>query len=243
MSHKPEPTLMAGNGRPGFEMPSHRVWPLTAVVLPIAAALMFAGCYNPDLSRVRYTCDPSNPFCPDGLKCVSGICGGVEMPTPSDMATASGDMSTPAARPACARGTEAELSARMSACAATLNGEYTDALCRPGWRLCAENDPAAKDPPGFFVANVRGLQVASPPLDPNKLQPDWTHGTKYQETTRYLFGRGSGNYVEPSAVAVHGFGAAMECSPGATYVRCPWQWGDDRDAPLIVALGWLCCNY
>ena len=212
----------------------------------LLTTLALAGCYNPDLSRVRYTCDPANPFCPDGQKCVSGICGGTETTPTTDAGTPAADMSTPAAKPpACARGVEVELSPRMFGCTATINpGDYTDALCRLGWRLCTDNDSAAKEPPAFYIANVRGLQVAPAPVNGAKFQVGWTHGTRYQETTRYIYGRGGGNYVEKPGVLAGGFEKVMQCQPGGvTYLSCGWNWGDERDTAQITTIGWLCCNF
>jgi hypothetical protein len=47
--------------------------------------LSLASCYSPDLTKVRYTCDPANPFCPDGLSCVERCCGGPPCQTAMSM--------------------------------------------------------------------------------------------------------------------------------------------------------------
>ncbi len=45
--------------------------------LSVALVLLGSGlasCYGPDLSRVRYLCDPAVPRCPDGQACLDGVC-------------------------------------------------------------------------------------------------------------------------------------------------------------------------
>ena len=37
-------------------------------------ALLLRGRVQPDLSAVRYSCDEANPYCPDGLDCIGGVC-------------------------------------------------------------------------------------------------------------------------------------------------------------------------
>ncbi|MBL9004914.1 MAG: hypothetical protein JNJ46_11755 [Myxococcales bacterium] len=58
--------------------------------LGLALVALSASCYSPDLSGVKYACDEVNPYCPDGLECISGVCSkpgtGTEPPPmqPSD---------------------------------------------------------------------------------------------------------------------------------------------------------------
>lgn len=45
------------------------LWFLGAVAVGVAVS-----CYNPDLAGVHYSCDEANPYCPDGLDCIAGVC-------------------------------------------------------------------------------------------------------------------------------------------------------------------------
>jgi hypothetical protein len=44
------------------------------LALGTLALLFGVSCYSPDLSAVRYSCDEANPYCPDGLDCIGGMC-------------------------------------------------------------------------------------------------------------------------------------------------------------------------
>ena len=222
---------------------------MNTITRTLAALTLLVGCYNPNVPSGLYTCANPGDRCPDGLACVAGTCRYPTQdpqPMPVDMASPAPDMTTFAKPPACARGVEVALSSNMAGCGGNINaGEFNDTLCRPGWRLCQQNDPAAKDPPGFYMSVVVGQQVAPPPLLPPDLAEGWNHGTPFGTTTRYVFGRGTGNYVEKTYTKVFkGFNLAMQCLPGGvTYAGCQWNWADDRDISRINGIGWLCCNY
>lgn len=209
----------------------------------LACVTMLSGCYAPDLSKVKYRCDVA-ALCPDGLACVQGWCvdPAVQMGADAGVMTQA-DMMAVSMPPSCARGVETVLSSRMHGCYGTVAaGEFNDSLCKSG-RLCTQNDPAAMDPPMFYLANVLGQQTAPAPVS-GQIVAGWGHGAQYNQTTRYLFGRGGGNYVERSPVSVSGFSLVMQCLPtGTSYASCPWNWGDDRDVNRVTATGWLCCNF
>jgi hypothetical protein len=124
--------------------------------LCLSFLLFSAACYSPDLSGVRYTCDPTNPICPDGLYCVRGYC---EL---SPDGSGSGDGGTSSST-GCASGQGTKVGAAW-ACAGVFNTNANDmipvasALCAKGFSLCKDATgidlTACRSLPGFFAADV-----------------------------------------------------------------------------------------
>lgn len=103
-----------------------------------AALAVSASCYKPDLSGFAYTCDEVNPYCPDGLECISGKClppgttpagdGGPAGPTDGLMAAAG-----------CRSGMGYVLGPTAFACPGPFNRQQNPSasqLCATGYRLC-----------------------------------------------------------------------------------------------------------
>lgn len=68
----------------------------------LMSLVLMVGCYAPDLSRVRFACNPASPLCPDGLVCLpagccaacsGGFCGScADVPTPTADMSGARDM-------------------------------------------------------------------------------------------------------------------------------------------------------
>lgn len=126
-----------------------------------AAALFIAGCFNPDLTGVEFTCDvDTSSQCPAGLSCVDGNCA---VPSPPLMIIAPTAPSTTG----CAFGGGVDISKNGKsswACAGVFEGtkdntKNINRLCAAGYALCTTGDnidltKCDKDAPGFYMARV-----------------------------------------------------------------------------------------
>lgn len=126
-----------------------------------AAALFIAGCFNPDLTGVEFTCDvDTSSQCPAGLSCVDGNCA---VPSPPLMIVAPSAPSSTG----CALGGGVDISKNGKsswACAGVFdatkdNTKNINRLCAAGYSLCTTADnidltKCDKDAPGFYMARV-----------------------------------------------------------------------------------------
>lgn len=126
------------------------------------ALLFCASCYSPNVGAVRYSCDETNPYCPDGLECSGGVCvtpgsggnnnsDGPPPPPPSDGgSTVMG----------CRYGGGTDLGAGVFACPGAFNSRRNNGLPRAS-ELCANGATICGAPrtanmqlcntlPGFF---------------------------------------------------------------------------------------------
>lgn len=134
----------------------------------IAAGLALVGtlavsCYNPDLSGVSYTCDEANPYCPDGLECVSGAC----LTPGSTPAVPDGGTAGPPDGSMTVNGCKGQgfvVGMNYFACPGVFNGDTRDmipaasALCATGFKICGDakglDVAACRALGGFFATSV-----------------------------------------------------------------------------------------
>lgn len=232
------------------------------------ALLIFVGCYNPDLTRVHYTCDEANPYCPDSLQCFQGCCGGppckagpVFVPdgaTVTDMGVVfPPDLRAPLT--GCKGNQGHIINDTMNACLGMANGgDSVHRLCATGWALCVTNTAGAdcemKLPRDeVYIAGATTGQPQGAPWIAAKVVQTWTG---LQNT--YLRGIGGcGNGVgaisgPPSASPPAGFQWSMECWESGhapqipNVVECPFSQASDADFSGVRILsdkaGVLCCK-
>lgn len=136
--------------------------------------LLLAGCFNPDLSKIRYRCDESN-LCPDGQSCAAGLCLRPDELTTFDLAQPAPlpDGSTPpAAAPPCKSGQGYVLDGapqQTAACPGKFAAGHAAELCAASFGLCLTLTPTEKTAceainSGFFGSTKRASkQGALPP--------------------------------------------------------------------------------
>jgi hypothetical protein len=224
------------------------------------AALLLAGCYNPDLSRVKFTCSAERPVCPDSLQCIQNCCGGPPCGAQSSADGGSQDpppwdpQAKPSATSGCRSGMGYVLSEHAVACPGVLmqQGDVTS-QCGDGWSLCPLSplppDRCASVPWGFFAAMPRGMQFHVPPSE--TLQCLWS-GEGADVDQRFLFGCGSTPKTTYSApLPCGGFSQAVLCRNGAAEapMTCDCLLGavpGDKDFASVTnpnpADGILCCK-
>lgn len=197
----------------------------------LAVVLLLAACYQPDLSRVRYTCDVAAPRCPDKQSCVAGCCGG-----PPCGAEASPDGGTqdpptwdpnarPTSTPGCRSGTGYVLGPNAVACPAVLAapGDITS-MCGDGWELCPLNPLTVERcntvPWGFFAASPRGMQLHVPPDE--SLVCSWS-GPGSDANQRFLLGCGTtAKTPYDLPIPCGGFSRAVICNSGGAEAPTTW---------------------
>jgi hypothetical protein len=147
--------------------------------------LFLFACFSPDLSKRTLRCDLENP-CPDGLSCVSGLCGQSDGIDASSSDQAPPDMK--AMGPSrCAAGGGTSLGAAW-ACPALLGGTNPPASqrCAAGSIPCTNASgidlAGCKTLPGFFVANYVGRHTSGATvtcMSPNGTKP-WNLRLRYR---------------------------------------------------------------
>ena len=128
----------------------------------VIAVVLLSACYNPDLSKVRYTCTQAQPQCPAGQSCYEGQC--VDPNNPGQHPDAGGDGGAGLADlgrvSGCASGKGAQVGAQAWACPGTYNPGGVRKLCASGFQICKRADgidlAACMQVSGFFIADVRG---------------------------------------------------------------------------------------
>lgn len=127
----------------------------------VAVVLLLSACYNPDLSKVQYTCTKEQPECPTGQSCYEGKCV-----SPGAVADAGTDLMSPqptgdmGRAGGCAAGGGAKVGANAWACPGTFNPGKVRARCANGFQICKRAEgvdlAACMQVTGFFIADVRG---------------------------------------------------------------------------------------
>lgn len=221
---------------------------MTTFTRAIAALTLLAGCYNPDLSRVRYTCDPVNPFCPDGLQCVNGWCGGAldapdQVTTAADMATtATPDFALDCSM--CVSGACKRLSGTVVGCfsdplrpiSAQCRGNYTIPQQMP---FPTDRDCLFIDPTGTrWLGYLRGWNDREP-YYAGTAKPWWNGQPSAGITHRFVSMCGSGaDSAWPEQV---GYTRVIRCNSGlagepSSPVRCPrGATPSDADWDMVTA--------
>ena len=123
------------------------------------AVMLAVRCYSPDLSGVHYTCDETNPYCPDGLECIEGAClPPGSTPTSDGGSLPDGTMAVMG----CASG-QGFAVGNAFACPGQFNTAddaipKASALCATGYKLCTDagmvDQNACKMLKGFFAGQV-----------------------------------------------------------------------------------------
>jgi hypothetical protein len=122
-----------------------------------AALVLAASCYNPDTAAVRYSCDEANPYCPDGLECISDVCLPPGTPPPD------GGTSAPPDGTVASRGCKSGMGFVVGtafACPGTFGGGSPPAsqLCAANFKICTDaqgvDQTACRKLSGFFGAQV-----------------------------------------------------------------------------------------
>lgn len=204
---------------------------------PLLLTLSLLGCYNPDLSGVHYTCDDKNPYCPDGLTCVGGVCrgkagvdasGGVDgAGPPADMSPAPADMwgvQGPAV--GCKSGTGYQISASAAACPGVFANDPSMSACAPGWSTCTQNPlppSVCKQRMIFgaqacFIGAVRA-QDRSNPTDSQSMIQSWAGADA--NSYRYILGCGACIGWADAAIQAGGFTNTMQCDQPVVDFQCP----------------------
>ncbi len=126
-----------------------------------ALALLFGvACYSPDLSAVRYSCDEANPYCPDGLDCVAGVCVKPGTSTNNGDGPPVGGMDGGMSVAGCRYGGGTDLGSGVFACPGVFSPTRANGapraseLCAQGATICSAprsaNLTACNALPGFF---------------------------------------------------------------------------------------------
>lgn len=122
---------------------------------------LVAGCYAPDLSSGRFACDSKDPVCPDGQRCVRGLCQG-EDATP-DGGGGSADLSSGAGGTPCRQAGGFVVGKRSGkdvyACPGTFGRGQASQQCQSGYSICDSAtgiDLALCKSDGFFLSKLEG---------------------------------------------------------------------------------------
>lgn len=219
-----------------------RIW---LGLLSLLSLGTFAACYSPDLSGVHYSCDQTNPYCPDGQTCINGTCA-----FPGD--TPAGDLGNPDGGPAasgCKAGGGTQLGGDVWACPgkfSVVRGPdvpHADQLCASGYGLCTQAGSAdlakCKMLTGFFAAK------ADAKGDKGTMAPDAIACDPPKNGNDAHFYPGCGKSAQATVIDIThscvGFSQVVECHFGGV-------WGCLSNTPLdqadntIATDGVLCCG-
>lgn len=123
---------------------------------------LWAACYNPDLSKVMYTCTQAQPQCPQGHSCYEGRCVSRGSEPPADLGADQATQPPADLAPlhGCASGRGAQVGASAWACPGAFTPGHVQAQCAAGFSLCTDAAgielKTCETVTGFFIANVRG---------------------------------------------------------------------------------------
>lgn len=201
----------------------------TIRVLPL---LLAVGCFRPDVSKIVYACDESNP-CAVGT-CIDNVCqasdggsGGADLSASPDGASATG----------CADGGGKMLGAAWG-CSGAFSAGQGRSLCAPGWKVCTaaagiDLVECDKIVASFFVADVPGIKESAATYSCGQ--------TVVYE--RLLFGCGGSPHAMGQISAMcGGFKLFVNCSPPAQYWDCSAGHSLTQTINKVAADGVLCCR-
>lgn len=213
-------------------------------------ALALVGCFNPDYSKVSYTCDEFHG-CPQETVCYQGICR-YPWQIPIQAADGGADQSVMVmvdAAPAsgCATGGGVRLSQDAWACPGLFTPGKVRAVCAAGYGVCKDAShidlTACQRVTGFYIADVRGRdQRLDCTKDANAVKCDYQN----QQESPLWFGCGAGLTYTPKCLrgcsgftqALNGAEAAREPGPPFVDSYTPDLEGQRNNESLI---GVLCC--
>lgn len=212
----------------------------TMRTLGLLFALGIAACYSPDLSNVHYTCDETNPYCPDGQDCIGGTCQ-----APGSAATTQPAPDGGVAGSGCRYGGGTDLGGGVFACPGLFNSKLdaiplASQLCADAYAICKTPGSAdinrCKSLPGFFAADVLGNRIGNN-VDANSMvcAPSTSRGA---QPVWSGCGRTSKNEIVEKTCG--GWPEALDC-----YAVKTWQcYGDaiDNSENTNARDGVLCCK-
>lgn len=228
--------------------------------ISLLASLLLVGCYAPDLSHVRYTCDERNPICPGTLACVQGCCGGppcgdsLTPPLGQDGGTTAPVDWTqpPGAAPGCASGRGYVLGPKAVACPGAFASGQLLGRCAAGWTLCPTSPLSVVDAakvPYLFVGAAHGTQAGRIP--DSTMACSWASAPA--SNYFFLFGIGAVGRALVHDSSAQGrcglYSSALECvsSGSQQFWQCPLgampgesDWS--QVANPIETDGVLCCS-
>lgn len=211
-------------------------------------ALLFGvSCYSPDLSGVRYSCDETNPYCPDGLECSGGVCvppgGGNNNSDGPPASGPDGGMSVAG----CRYGGGTDLGGGVFACPGAFNRNRNNGLPRAS-ELCANGATICNTPrsanlalcntlPGFFGSTQQARYDGSGSKnDPNNYDCQASGG--FQDRAVAGCGRLTSNMTADKNCG--GFTRVLDCDAVQSWV-CNSSTLDDSHDNTNPSDGVLCC--
>lgn len=195
--------------------------------------LIAVACFRPDVSKIVYSCDESNP-CPAGT-CVDNVCRVVDgsAPGPDLAGPASGDAGS---KTGCADGAGIQFGAAW-ACSGAFSVGAARALCAPGWHVCTDATgidlTACNARPNFWAADVLGSrQTTTYYLCGPTVVAD-----------RLLYGCGAAQHVRNFITALcSGFTIFVDCSAVTNYWDCTAFHSLNQTINKVSTDGVLCCK-
>jgi hypothetical protein len=216
---------------------------LFAAALSLGAGMLAVSCYSPDLSGVQYTCDEFNPYCPDGLECIGGVCLQPGSPLPDGGSSGPPDGTMAAA--GCRSG-QGFVVGSAFACPGRFNDNGGDTI-PSGAQLCADNFQPCTMASGIDQAKCRSLggffAAKVPVRRDTDSPPNYACGTPNSAQRLVLFagcGRNTNFDLTPPLMC-GGFTQLLDCSAEQN-----WDCGtsgnfDNIDEQNNSADGVLCC--
>lgn len=190
---------------------------------------LVAGCYAPDLSSGRFACDSKDPVCPDGQRCVRGLCQG-DAPT-ADGGGGSPDLTSGVGGTACRQAGGFVVGTRggkpIYACPGLFAGGQASLQCESGYSVCdsaAGIDLAQCKNDGFFLSALQGRFEGKVVCGSSNIYP-------------FLIGCGGLSKGVTSAEC-GGFRAALDCAKDDTF-NC--NSGIANVENKLAKNGVLCC--
>lgn len=137
-----------------------------------------SGCYSLDAPPGQFRCDQPGDACPQGTQCIAGACrprNDENAPPAPDPGAA--DLAAPTARGCTGPSRLLAQTAGgrvMVACTGRFDAGKAGTLCAPGYRHCnsadmdlvaAASESRCSSIPGFFVADVKAVLLASGEAD------------------------------------------------------------------------------
>lgn len=213
----------------------------TPYIIIVAAALVAGGCFNPDLSSVKFKCDAEHA-CPDGMVCDGSLC---VSPTPTDGSSSDQSMSIDmdaAMMSGCADGAGFPVGSAF-ACPGTFVETQGTKRCAAGWTPCTSglmvDLVACNKLNGFFIGRAPAAYLV-----PNRAMP--ICGTVAMGGNPLWFGCGDALAAKPY-VATHtssfycsDFTKSLDCANASW--NCTASYDLNRTTNTVGSDGVLCCR-
>jgi len=208
------------------------------------ALLLGAACYSPNLSTVRYSCDEANPYCPDGLDCIGGVCLAPGSSNMADGPPGGTDGGTSVA--GCRYGGGTDLGGGVFACPGVFSPTRANGapkaseLCAMGASICSmprtANLTLCNSLPGFFGSTQPARYSGGGRGNPNNYSCQSTNNGMDRAVPGC--GRLTQNQVMDKSCG--GFTRVLDCN-NVTSWGCYSSTLDDSHDNSNPADGVLCC--